>query len=408
LGNKNKIYVSGNSVLTNFISILLAERKITHNFQYHQLYAEQLSPTSNQLINNYSKNLELPYILSMYKINIKYIENTKIFLFNNNIDQQAEISSKYKYPIYAIDNRIRIISFDHKIKEFIKNDIIQVTNQNEQESENEINILGGYENKNQFEYTANQTEFDSTRVRKFISINLKINTELLNYFNATVSFIIDGFGEIICYPFLHYTNEIGICMVINFNINTPFDIKTEFKNSIDILSYVSGIVKNKIHLLNRLIDNGTPFENNVFKGFIKPYFMCPANIKNDKLYLGVGSAVMNTDPIVGQGYNLGVKLCKFITDKIINDPLNKIVFRDSINKYSIDKLDKLRKITEIFTGSSKENRALTTFFSEMIKNENLASFWFEGIEDIEHYFPWIENEKELKYILENFDTKNKS
>ncbi len=406
MGSKYKIYISGNSVLTSFISILLAERKITHNLQYHQINTEQLHPNSNQLINSSTNNLEASYILSKYKINIKYIEYTKIFLFNNNIEQQAEISSKYKYPIYAIDNRIRIVSFDNRIKEFINNGIIQVSNQNE--NEDDINILGGFENRNQFEPIINYTEFDSIRARKFVSINLKVNSELLDYFNGTTSFIIEGFGEIICYPFLHYSNEIGICMVINYSINTIYDVKTEFKDNEDLLNYINGIIKNKIYLLSRLIDIGIPFENSVFEGFIKPYYMCPANIRDNRLYLGVGSAVMNTDPIVGQGYNLGIKLCKFISDKIINDPLNKITLKDSINKKKKKKIDKLRRITDIFTGSNKENRALTSFFSEMIKNDNLASFWFEGIEDIDHYFPWIENDHEVKNILKKFDINNKS
>lgn len=391
--------MTGDSVLSSFIAIYLAEKKIKHNLHYNQLDPEQLKPTSNQLINNYSNILETPYLLSEYKRKIKFIQNTKIFLYSKNINEQAVISSRYKYPIYAIDNRIRIISFDNKIKDFIRKDVIKLTNQ---KSEDGIIILGGYKNKVQFESIHHNTGFEPTKVRKFVSINLQVNSSLLEDFNGTTSFLIEEFGEIICYPFLHYSNEVGISMVVNFNINTTIDLKTEFKNSFDTLNYIKQVIQNKIYLLNKLIDNATPFDKNVFEGFVKPYFMSPANIKNDKLYLGVGSAVMNTDPIVGQGFNFGIKLSKIIADTIINEVSNKFAIRDTINKYSIEKLNKLRRITDIFTGGNKENPAFGAFITEMITNKSLSSFWFEGIEDIDHYFPWIEDELETKRILEKF------
>ena len=402
MANKNEIYVAGDSVLANFIAIYLAEKKIKNNLHINPLDVEQLKPTSNQLINNYSKNLETPYLLSEYRRNIKFIQNTKIIFFNKNINEQAVLSSKYKYPIYAIDNRIRIMSFDHKIKDFMRKDIIRATNQLYHETENEIIILGGYKNKVQFESIDNEIGLEPTRVRKFVSINLKVNSGLLEDFNGTTSFLIEEFGEIICYPFLHYSNEVGICMVVNFNINNTIDLKTEFNNSFDTLNSIKQVIQNKIYLLNKLIDNAIPFDKSVFQGYVKPYFMTPANINKAKLYLGVGSAVMNTDPIVGQGYNLGIKLSKMIAETVINKASNKFEIKDTINKYSLEKLGKLRRITDIFTGSNKENPAFAAFITAMITNKNLSSFWFEGIEDIDHYFPWIEDEHETEKILKKF------
>ena len=101
-------------------------------------------------------------------------------------------------------------------------------------------------------------------------------------------------------------------------------------------------------------------------------------------------------------FNFGIKLSKIIADTIINEVSNKFAIRDTINKYSIEKLNKLRRITDIFTGGNKENPAFGAFITEMITNKSLSSFWFEGIEDIDHYFPWIEDELETKRILEKF------
>lgn len=397
-----KIYISGQSVIASFVSIYLTQKNIWHIFDYDNIDLDSLKPTSNQLINAESQKLELPYILSEYKNNIPTFSNTLVIFYDQNLNYKTTISSKYRNPVYAIDNRIRIKSFDSKIRENARNKLLSLDKDSYLKEHSDILILGGSQNKQEFDAINFPVSKHQPKVKNFVSINLKVDDTMLTEFNGTFSFMFESIGEIICYPFLHVSNQKGICTVVNYTSDSIFDVLTGAEDGITILKELNKILERKVEFLNKLFKNATLFEDQISKAQNINYFNYPTITNHQNLVIGVGSAIMNTDPIVGQGYNLGLKLASHIVDSIETEPLNKTKIKSLINEYSLTKLTQLQKLTDIFTNGNSSNPAFGMFFSEITKNARLSAFWFEGIEDLAHYFPWIESEDATKKLIRDY------
>jgi hypothetical protein len=396
------IYVTGQSVLASFVSIKLAQKNIWHTFNHDDIDLNALKPTSNQLINAESQELEMPFILDEYKGNIPTFTNAEVFFYGKDLSYRTKFSGNYKNPIYAIDNRIRIKSFDNKIKENALLKLMSLGNGSSMENCSTILVLGGSQYYNQFETIDLPVSNRKVANRCVVSLNLMVDSILLTEFNGTFSFMLEGIGEVICYPFLHVSNKKGVCVVINYACDSIFNVLHECKTSSAILKELDKIFENKVALLSRLFKNAVIFEEYFLKGLVVSYFKCPAIEKNQQLVIGVGSAIMNTDPIVGQGYNLGLKLSSQVVDSIEMESVNNGKLKELINQYSITKLTQMQKLTDIFTNGNHSNPSLGLLVNEMIRNTKLSSFWFEGIEDIAHYFPWIENEEETQKIIADY------
>jgi hypothetical protein len=406
--NKIDVGIVGISTVSLFSSLLLAEKGVSHNFYLEKNQASFLlfPPLSNPITCRKSQILEQKY-LSRKTLNALYfIESYHFKWFNDNFEQSFELTGNFQFPVYAIDNRIRLHDFWSLL---INNDLVTIKEEENIDcidSNEKIKIIGGGEgNSNCF-----PDNFDFTREkfnikREIIYFNLKSNKELLGKYKHVKMMSINNVADITLYPFLDINYSLSLSLVISITKEGKWDV-------FDSLITVEDAWKKSTELI-RLFDKKLAEElyiscslekTSSFRTSVDPYFKIPVFNKYESFFAGVGEVIAKNDPITAQGYNSGISIAKELIETIILVRNNQDVslLKSTYFEYANQQIGNLFHLNRAFTQHAYRFHHV---YESAAKNPLLRDFIMTCYEDFSLYFPWLINENEGDKLIQNYNSK---
>jgi hypothetical protein len=216
---------------------------------------------------------------------------------------------------------------------------------------------------------------------------------------------IAGIADITIYPFLHLNDSNCICIVVSLVENNEF-LKIDTNLSNEELFYQI------LHLIE-IIDSNIAFNiskcrmiDHNYKNYldITPFFKQPLKLNHNQIILGVGEVISKNDPITAQGLNSGFLLVdKMIKYIFINQKSN--VRCNSLENYENFALDHLKKLVHLNIAFTQNVYNFHDVFIEASNIESLKNFIFKAYENIDFYFPWINDINECKKLIEIFKSE---
>lgn len=400
------ISILGYSSVSAMTSLLLSERNIEHTFRIKKFDSsfDKFPPISNPLVNLNTQILEKNYILPVLK-SIQWIKGYDFRWYDHNFNMTMHLKGKYKFPLYAIDNRIRYKYLFNGISDEKNINLIEFDSDEKlvENLSSKVNIVGGETYLTPM-FTENimfpKNSFSIKR--ELFYVNLISSPNTLSKVNLSTSLFIDGFGYIFIYPSLHLNGKNGLTVVVNLiknNVNVESNtILQKWNKTLDFIKEHDLFIYDELKKCEIIKENYRTID-------LQPCFNNPIYFKNDTYFMGVGDVVAKSDPITGQGLNSGLNIANKLVELIYNDKKNFNSILEEYEVYSNQMLDYLYHINLAFTQNKYLSSVVPTFMNAM-KNKKLRDFIIgETYEDISLYFPWLNNEKENEKLNARFQQK---
>lgn len=401
MNNNSDISIYGYSSLASLTSLLLAEKGIKHQFFIEKII-ENPMPIANPLTSRATQLIEENFISSEILQKIHYMEKYDFQWYDNMGKEYLRLNDYYKFPIYALDSRIRHRSFVDCLQKNDKIELIECENiqNNINTTDSSINIIGGGEKNAVFFENFKSTETDKFPVtRTLFLFNLKCNELLLKKYANVKMLCFSNAGEVVLYPFLHISGKNALNLVVNVIKGGIWDSVRELTNNKTTLKQLLlELSKTNRELAFDLANCELLDENYFSKVQISPYFKQPVKEENNKLFFGVGEAIYKIDPITGHGYNSGAEIVR-----------NLVCLNENYETYVKRKMEELYQINFLFTQPSK-NTYFNKVYSAAAHSESLRDFIISAFEDTSLFFPWLTDENEsmkLVKMYQEYECKNR-
>lgn len=401
------ISILGYSSVSAITSLLLRERNIEHTFRIKKFDSsfDKFPPISNPLVNRNTQILEKNYILPVLK-SIQWIKGYDFRWYDHNFNMTMHLKGKYKFPLYAIDNRIRYKYLFNGISDEKNINLIEFDSDEKlvENLSSKVNIVGGETYLTPM-FTENimfpKNSFSIKR--ELFYVNLIASQSSLSKIKFSTSLFIAEFGYIFIYPTLHLNGKNGLTVVVNLINNNivvePNSVSQKWSEALDVIKGHDIFLYNELKKCEVIKENYRSVD-------LQPCFNNPVYLKNGTYFMGVGDVIAKNDPITGQGLNSGLNIANKLVELIYDDKKNFNSILEEYEVYSNQMLDYLYHINLAFTQNKYLSSVVPTFMNAM-ENKRLRNFIIgETYEDISLYFPWLNNENENEKLNSYFQYKS--
>lgn len=401
------ISIIGFSSISAVTSLLLNERNIQHHFRIKKIHEkfEDFPPISNPLVNRNTQLLEKSYMSPILK-SVQLIKGYDFRWYDNKLNKTMHLNGKYKFPLYAIDNRIRYKYLFNEIENKKNINLIEFDSDEKliENLSSKANIIGGRTSLNPM-FTEN-TMFPKksfTIKRELFYVNLTAPQSTLSKMSSSTSFFIEDLGYFFIYPSLHLNGKNGLTVVVNLiKDNQQVEsnsVLQKWDDTLDIIKEHDVFVYNELRKCEVIEEEYRTMD-------LQPHFKNPIYLQNETYFIGIGDVIAKNDPITGQGLNSGLNIVKKLVDLISDDGKNLHVVLEDYEKYSKQTTEYLYHINLAFTQNKYLSSVVPTFMNAT-KNKKLRDFIIgETYEDISQYFPWLNNEIENERLNARFKQKS--
>lgn len=395
------ISINGFSSTSGLFSLLLAEKGVKHKFKIldDKNSFSNLHPISNPIVNFKAQQIEKGFFnLYLFEKVIK-ITSFHFSWYDKNYNKVLHLEGNYKYPLYAIDNRIRYKLFWDKINE---NPNIQIEHYKTfTELINSegcmLNFVGGgakfnflFDDFDQL-YDVKNSKFKKT----LFYFNLNAPNEILEKYTTTTAIYLEGNDYFILYTSLHVSKENVLTIVVNSNIfNNYTSFQQTFENIKDYISEIDKKIGEDLKKCELILENYRI-------GSFETYFKVPISKRN---LIGLGETIFRVNPITGKGYNCSTEMINQLTQMVLSEKSSSKIIED-YKLYASKKFKELYYLNLAFT-ENQYNRSLTPVLVEAMNNKKLKSFAIaETYENTSLYFPWLINEKASEKLIQDYSKK---
>lgn len=404
---KSKITIWGKSTVSLITSLLLADKGVEHTLVIHNSVERFCAGASlsNPIINRATRNTEEKYIPQNIINRTPKLTNYESLSFNNNLALYRTTIGKYPSEIYSIDNRLRL---DYFLDNISNKPLINLVSDNDLEnrltkSESDINIIGaGKRLSHLFTPLESLTTSSYKNERAVFFFNLKVDS--LNYakFEKKVSvYYLNGFAEILVYPFLHTLETSTINITINIIKGGAWDLFSPKLTGQQAFTLFKDLLPKSMEILKSIIKNGELVDTDFNLLSSDSYYKNPTRFVGNNLYLGVGETISKTDPIVGQGYNSGLLMAKHLVDSILLHKTDLLQLAKKYDSVGVKTMTELYEINTMMTEGS-QNKHLNAVFDLAAQNKDLANFLLSTFDNTSLYFPWLTNQTETLKLISQF------
>lgn len=395
---KNSISINGFSTSSGLLSLLLADKGVRHKFnvlEEHNSFLD-LPPISNPIVNFKAQQIERNFIQSKYLEDVIEINSYNYAWYDKQYNKILHLKGKYKYPLYAIDNRIRYKLFWDKINEKEHVEIVKYeTNEELISSTNaQLNFIGGGSKFNYLFEDFKQLKLSKNdkNSKTLFYFNLDAPKEILEKYATSTALYLDGNDYIIIYTSMHLFKKNVLTIVVNSNIfDNCCNILQKFENIKYFILEIDSLIAKDLKKCELIPEN-------YFFGSFNSYFKEPTSNSN---LIGLGDTIIKVNPITGKGYNCSAQMMNklaliILKAKSIDDIL------DNYNIYASEKISELYHLNLAFT-KNQYNTSVTPVLVEAMNNKNLRNFAIaETYENTSLYFPWLINEKASQMLIQDF------
>lgn len=401
------ISIIGFSSISALTSLLLHERNIQHDFRIKKIHEkfEDFPPISNPLVNRNTQLLEKSYMSPILK-SIQLIKGYDFRWYDNKFSKTMHLKGKYKFPLYAIDNRIRYKYLFNEIANKKNINLIEFDSDKKlvENLSSKANIIGGRTNLNPI-FTENTTfpKKSFSVKRELFYVNLIAPQSTLSKMSLSTSLFIEQLGYFIIHPSLHLNGKNGLTVVVNLikdNIEVESNsVLQKWNETLDVIKVHDVFIYNELKKCEVIEESYRTVD-------LQPHFNNPIYLQNGTYFIGVGDVIAKNDPITGQGLNSALNIVKKLVDLISDDGKNLNVILEEYDQYSKQKIECLYHINLAFTQNKYLSSIVPTFMNAT-KNKKLRDFIIgETYEDISQYFPWLNNEIENERLNARFQQKS--
>lgn len=366
----------------------------------------ELKPISNPILNGPSIKSESHFIAKDILKKAPILTSFNSIYINSELGSKLVTRGKYITATYSIDNRIRLKSF----YDYVTNDIsfnrinFENIHKSIKETEGAINIIAGASSLST--YFNDLTELRTNLFKKKHKvgfINLAVDDAVFESLSGNVtSYKVSDYGEVLIYPFLHLCKKKTINITFSIESKSSWDcikIEAEHDRNIDnIILNIGEQIPIIVDLLRNqeIIDCVLPYDE------IKYYYKNPVVLNNEICYFGIGEAHTRSNPIVGQGYNNGIKNVNKIIELIHKYQYRNVsAISNEYELYANNGMKELYHINKMMT-QGNENIKLSELYELASKNSSALHFLATTFDDPSLYFPWLINEHETQLLINKF------
>jgi hypothetical protein len=399
--NKIPISIYGFSNASGLLSLLLAENGISHKFNLlvDEQSFSQLPPISNPIVNFATQRIEKKFIDSECLENVIRINNYNFLWFDKNLKKTMQLTGKYKFPLYAIDNRIRYKFLLERINKnkLIKKEMFDTCKELIISDNSELNFIGGGSKLNYlFKNFEQNNYFKKAKVKKTLFyLNLIAPNEILKEYATSTAIYLEGNDYFIVYTSFHLSEKNVLTIVINSNIfDDCLNAFQTFENIKDYISLIDEKIAKDLKKCELIPEKYLfcPFES---------YFKEPTTNGN---LVGLGETIFKVNPITGKGYNCSAEMMNQLTLMILKAQCSNDII-ENYKLYASKKISELSHLDLAFT-ENQYNTIITPILIQSMNNKNLRDFVIaETYENTSLYFPWLINEKASKRLIQDFSEK---
>lgn len=409
MSHKPDISIMGLSTVGSITSLLLSEKHIKHVYHLNGLETSflDLPPLSNPIVNGPTRRIEQPFIADHYLKHVPSIKNYSSISYDSAFQPYRKTSGQYKSETYSIDNRIRLNCFLDNLNNSPYIEVRRSTDIQEEiaSSQSKINIIGGGEQlSSNFDDIEEFSNHLPERKRDLFFFNLKCNQNIYDQYSNEVRILyIADTAEILIYPFLHPNHRFTLNVTVNIIKGGQWDCFQNETNGDQAFEKFIKCIEDNFNELSSDFSNCDLADD--FFRVIKttPYFKVPVKRLGRNTLLGVGEAISKSDPLVGQGYNSGVKICQILVDEIEKYTQHGEIQHlcKAYDDSATTVLSHLYHLNKTSTQGTK-NAALQKVYDLAAVDKPLRDYLFSTFDDISLYFPWLIDEEETEKMLERF------
>lgn len=370
------------------LTALLLSKKNIHSrfFLKNQISRfDNFPPISNPLVNNKIQLLERDFLDKKSLEKVCYIKRYDYRWYNSNKILTRHLYGEYNFPIYAIDNRIRYKCFDFCLR---NNNNITIIDEAETEdvikNNHGINIIGGgAKNSSLFESSNFYTSDDFKITKKLFYFNLRCDLSVLNQFSDGIALILDEFGYCFLYPSLHINGDNILTLVVCSHV-----LDNDLVVDNIALDKIIAFIKEYDQDIATGLKECELIKEDYFSIDLKPFFK---DMINSNKQIGIGNAILRTDPITAKGYNSGMDIALVLINEIEKYSVHKDenLFYHSLSEQSNKILKQLFYLNAAFN-QGKYYDSIHIVFKAAENDKDLKKHIIaDTFEDIDNYFPWI-------------------
>jgi hypothetical protein len=412
MNKKMAIEIIESSSVSFLASLLLSENQIKHNFYVKEIPISYLSldPLSSPITNRTSQQLEKKFLSEKVLSKLEYIEQYHFEWFHSSPIQLNELTGRFQFPVYAIDNRLRLQNFWESLLSRDNVNVIkgESSNQKNQPDLVKIKVFGGGEkNSVYFKDNVNLPRERFTIKREIVYFNLVPKNEILNKHNKLRMISIHSTADITLYPFLNKEYETSISLVLSITKGGTWDVfedvtslNVAWEKTIELL----GIFKKE--LSDELFQNFNLEDTNIFQTSVSPFFKEPFYRDGTNLVFGLGEVIAKNDPITAQGYNSGILIASKLVEAIVSAKTTNdyTIVTSSYMSYANLQLEHLFHLNMAFTQICYNYGDV---YKHAASNSSLKDFIMSCYEDYTLYFPWLIDEFECEKLIHLYSNKTR-
>lgn len=397
------IALMGAGTVVSLLSLMLSEKGVAHTYHIPDpgFDAMALPPLSNQLVNRNTRETESRFLSAEVRKALLPLKKYASLSYLDDFTRYHSIEGEYEVPTYALDNRLRMRDFFDQIRASRYAEPVKLE-AGEIPLPAPLTVFGGGERFSQaFSDMPGLSTAGHHKKRDLFFLNLEAPPAVLHKYTGVYIHFLSGIGEILLYPFLHAWGHIGLNLTVNIIKDGPWDSFTGLSDTREALEALVALLIPGIPGLARDLETCRPTEDRFSILANRAYFKKPVrHMPDGKILLGVGEAVIKSDPITGLGYNVGVDMVSMLAGAIAART-DGAALADAYGNHA-ERLETYLYHIHTSQTQGSANAYLPEIYRIASGNEALKRFLFSAYDDISLYFPWLLDETAAQDLIKKY------